>query len=297
MQREAPRSESLPPIKQPRALFGKQVGVPGSYWQGRMSAEEREMIYLCTIREFDALHRWEGGTSNGTKPPSRAWQLQEMGPSGAGSLEEGDASGEIFWMDHEDFVLYYYRTFPPAAATATVDSIECSNDEGEDGADDGEEDPAKAAGDDSTVGEADKAAPIYKFWNLESDSLIQLGKDSGKYLSKYVCTIVCENGVMCGASRSIRHKFGKYGINSNLHSHIASLAGQGCPNHQAALAELDETNSSKTRDAEGNVVKKMNFAEAFSHHVDATWMRAAGLISGVLVYAAYPMKPAALLYL
>ncbi|KAL1526248.1 hypothetical protein AB1Y20_014968 [Prymnesium parvum] len=109
--REAPRSESLPPIKKPSALFGKQIKVPGGFWQGRMSARERETLYsLCTVtREFDAVHPWgpaEGGAGS-TRPPSRAWQLQEMGPAGTGSLEAGDASGEIFWMEHDDFVVYY----------------------------------------------------------------------------------------------------------------------------------------------------------------------------------------------
>lgn len=282
--REAPLSESLPPIKKPSALFGLQLGVPGSYWQGRMSTDERNTIYLCTVREFDAVHRWsaEEGSGAVTRPPSRAWQLQEMGPTGSGSLEEGDASGEIFWMDHEDFVLYYYRTFPPAAhedearvEDGLTNEEECIAVDDEDGGDR----EAAAKGDDST-GEPDKAAPIYKFWKLESDTLIQLGKDAGLYLSKYSCKIVCEKGMQCGAPRTIRHKFGKYGINSNLHSHIGERAKQGCPSHIAALAELDETNASKGVDEDGNVVKKMNFAESFAHHVHATWLRAAGLATG-----------------
>ena len=32
------------------------------------------------------------------REPSNAFQLQEMGETGEGSQEPGDASGEIFWM-------------------------------------------------------------------------------------------------------------------------------------------------------------------------------------------------------
>lgn len=207
-----------------------------------------------------------------------------MGPTGTGSLEEGDASGEIFWMDHEDFVTYYYRTFPPAVP----EEVDIEEDDEE--ADDnllpgGDEERPKSrsqpqAGD-SSIGEADRAAPIYKFFKLESDTLIQLGRDTGMYMSKYTCNIACENGVICGAARTIKHKFGKYGINSNLHSHIGVMAKNGCPNHQAALIDLDDTNQAKGTDADGNTVKKMNFAEAFTHHIDATWMRSSGLVSGI----------------
>ena len=39
--------------------------------------------------------------------------MMEMGPEGTGSLEHGDASGEIFWMKApQPFLTYYYATFP-----------------------------------------------------------------------------------------------------------------------------------------------------------------------------------------
>ena len=45
-------------------------------------------------READPvrLHKFIDGTT------SQAFELQEMGAAGTGSLEHGDASGEIFWM-------------------------------------------------------------------------------------------------------------------------------------------------------------------------------------------------------
>ena len=50
-------------------------------------------MYKCIVRDFTIAHRI---TTNA--PPSKAFQLQEMGESGTGSLENGDASGEVFWM-------------------------------------------------------------------------------------------------------------------------------------------------------------------------------------------------------
>ena len=39
--------------------------------------------------------------------------MQEMGRTGTGSTEQGDSSGEIFWMPYPDpFLTYYYGTFP-----------------------------------------------------------------------------------------------------------------------------------------------------------------------------------------
>ena len=61
-------------LKKPTEHFGKQVGVPGAYWEGRMSAEERKTRFMCTTREFELIHKWEDGCA-----PSAAFQLQEMG--------------------------------------------------------------------------------------------------------------------------------------------------------------------------------------------------------------------------
>ena len=40
-------------LKKPTEHFGKQVGVPGAYWEGRMGAEERKTRFMCTMREFE----------------------------------------------------------------------------------------------------------------------------------------------------------------------------------------------------------------------------------------------------
>ena len=60
---------------------GRQIKVLGSYWKGRMSNEESNSLYLCTVREYHALHKWDAG---GT--PSQAMELQEMGVDGQGEV-------------------------------------------------------------------------------------------------------------------------------------------------------------------------------------------------------------------
>jgi hypothetical protein len=84
--------EQLPLIKKPLELVGDSINVPGAYWKGRMSAAEKEALYVCVVRDHSALHKFMDGTT------SEAFELQEMGEAGTGSLERGDASGEIFWM-------------------------------------------------------------------------------------------------------------------------------------------------------------------------------------------------------
>jgi len=54
-----------PGLKKPLEVIGKQIKVPGDYWErpsGGALVEESEISYLCTIVEFDALHAFPGGT-------------------------------------------------------------------------------------------------------------------------------------------------------------------------------------------------------------------------------------------
>ena len=88
-------ASALPVLKRPLDQVGKQILVPGAYWVGRVSREEKDLEYKCTVIEFDMLHKWDDG-----RPPSAAFQLQEMGVTGTGSLEPGDSSGELFWMTY-----------------------------------------------------------------------------------------------------------------------------------------------------------------------------------------------------
>ena len=84
--------EQLPLIKKPLELIGDHVNVPGAFWEGRMSAAEKETLYKCVVRDHSALHKFINGHT------SEAFEVQEMGAAGTGSLERGDASGDIFWI-------------------------------------------------------------------------------------------------------------------------------------------------------------------------------------------------------
>jgi len=77
----------MPDLKHPLSYVGRQVGIPGALWDGRQTAAERETVFRCTIREFSYAHLFSGGFV-----PEKAWQVQEMGVSGSGSLEVGDSS-------------------------------------------------------------------------------------------------------------------------------------------------------------------------------------------------------------
>ena len=51
----------------------RQIQVLGSYWTGRMSNEEANSLYKCTVREYHVLYKWDtGGTL------SQVMDLQEM---------------------------------------------------------------------------------------------------------------------------------------------------------------------------------------------------------------------------
>ena len=101
-------AHALPTLKKPMEAIGKQIDVPGSYWEGRQTADEKENLYKCTVRDFSLAHKFSP-----QQPPVAAVSLQEMGVDGTGSTELGDASGEIFWMQYvPTFLAYYYDTFP-----------------------------------------------------------------------------------------------------------------------------------------------------------------------------------------
>ena len=72
-------------------LIGTQaVKFLGSFWEGRMTAEEKATEYLCTVLDFQIAHRMQPGA-----PPTQAFQLQEMGTDGTGSLERSDRKHKV----------------------------------------------------------------------------------------------------------------------------------------------------------------------------------------------------------
>ena len=113
---------ALPLLKKPLEQIGKQINVPGSYWEGRMSADERSTLYKCSMRDFTQMHKFPG-----EQAPRAAFQLQEMGVAGTGSTEQGDSSGEVFWMPYSPtFLGFFYETFPqmlPQPSMKTVGTL------------------------------------------------------------------------------------------------------------------------------------------------------------------------------
>ena len=102
------QSPKYPLVKDKGSHYGKQIKVLGSHWDGRMSAEEKKTAYLCTVLDFDVMHKMPGKTT-----PEQEFKVQEMGEAGTGSLEKGDASGETFWIAYPmPYLEFYYKTFP-----------------------------------------------------------------------------------------------------------------------------------------------------------------------------------------
>jgi hypothetical protein len=76
-------------LKKQMDHLGKQINVPGSFWQGRMLPEECDKVYKCTIIDFSLSHKFAPDSS-----PRKSFKMQEMGIDGTGSHEESDlASG------------------------------------------------------------------------------------------------------------------------------------------------------------------------------------------------------------
>jgi hypothetical protein len=79
-------------------------------------------------------------------------------------------------------------------------------------------------------------------------------------------------GQICGKTRSLLHEVGKACSTSNLIAHLRDKAKNSDVAHQKALLDV-------TSQVDPNKPVKHNFAQAFPHHVDAMWMRAANIVS------------------
>jgi len=98
---------ALPLLKKPLEQIGKRARLVLRR-EGRMSADERSTLYKCSVRDFTQMHKFPG-----EQAPRAAFQLQEMGVAGTGSTEQGDSSGEVFWMPYSPtFLGFFYETFP-----------------------------------------------------------------------------------------------------------------------------------------------------------------------------------------
>jgi hypothetical protein len=84
-------------LQKPREMcVDRQIKVLGSYWKGHMSNEDVNSLYLYTVHNYHALHKWDSGGI-----PSQVMEIQEMGVDGQGSRETGgSASDLIFFMKY-----------------------------------------------------------------------------------------------------------------------------------------------------------------------------------------------------
>ena len=250
--------EQLPLLKKPLELVGTQIKVPGSYWQGRMSAAEKEALYVCSIRDFSALHTFPDESKG------QGFQLQEMGESGTGSLEHGDASGDIFWMQYPfPMLTYYYSTYPerkpqvvdmtasPAAAGGKQKAILLDDDKPDSPPDVHPDFPHLRL----------SRAPVMEYFGIKSDLLQEAGPKSGMFAAKFECLVVEADGRQCCKERTIYHKKCRAVSTTNLINHIRERAAV-CAIHKAALAKI-EASSTNFIEIDGETVSVYNFNESF----------------------------------
>ena len=106
-------------LKKPMEHLGKQLNVPGSFWQGHMSEDERDKIYKCTIIDFSLAQKVAPNSS-----PRMAFKVQEMGIDCTGSHENSDLASTMYWIGYPmPFLRFFYDTFPAvdgASAGAAV---------------------------------------------------------------------------------------------------------------------------------------------------------------------------------
>ena len=264
---------ALPLLKKPCEHFGKQVAIPGSFWQGRMSEDERKTKYLCTIRDFELIHKWDDG-----RPPTNAIQLQEMGEGGEGSLEHGDASGEIFWVPYPTpFLKFFYDTFPDMmpmpkgtddAAVQIVEGVK-KEDANAPKHDVHPDFPHVRLG----------TSEVYRCFAINSDTLVESGPRSGMFKASFECVITCQDGSACGSLVHIYHRRDRACSTTNLISHVKHSSDRA---HQEAAKKITENSSNTIILEDGAVVQKHNFAENFPHLVDLLWLRAAGLTQALM---------------
>jgi len=117
-------------LKKPMEHLGKLLNVPGSFWQGRMSEDERDKIYKCTIIDFSLAQKVAP-----TSSPRMAFKVQEMGIDGTGSHENSDLENTMYWIDYPmPFLRFFYDTFPAvdggSAGAAVVVEQECAGGNG-----------------------------------------------------------------------------------------------------------------------------------------------------------------------
>jgi hypothetical protein len=206
-------------LKKPLDHLGKQLNVEGSFWKGNMSAEERETVYKCTILDFSLAHKF---SPDGV--PRQAFHMQEMGVDGTGSLEKSNIESTKFWIEYPaPFLRVFYSTFPEDKETTQTNDAGVAG-HGVDASEQQSEAvrPADVHPDFPNVRLG--IAPVYKFWTLNSDALVEMGPKSGQFRAEFECIIEGSDGVLCGSKRSMFHPRKRPCSTTNLVKHIRNCA-------------------------------------------------------------------------
>ena len=77
-------------LKKPMKHLGKQLNVPGSFWQGSMSEDELDKIYKCTIVDFSLAQKVAPNSSS-----RMVFKVQEMGINCTGNHKNSDLTSTM----------------------------------------------------------------------------------------------------------------------------------------------------------------------------------------------------------
>jgi hypothetical protein len=242
--KQTPIRNILPTLHRPASAIGRQIKVPGSYWEGRMSEAEKQTMYTCNVLEFDAAHKFDN------LDRQAAFLVKEMGVDGRGSLEIVEA--EPFWVKYPSrFLEFFYAANPddlPEALRPEPEVTEgCSriSDVGD--------------GESETKKELVETATVRQFFSAPTTSA------STTYIDKNVMTWTCVIA-KCGyqVSRTVKGEKTPAPI-SNMIRHVRTCAMQ-CDAHAKALALIDAKSATRVQ-VGGEMVTVESFREAFPHHL------------------------------
>ena len=262
----------FPTLAKTSVAIGLYCLVPGPFWVGCPDVD-KDKKYKCIVTEFIAVHSFHGGRKGS------GFKCKEMGESGEGSLEPGVASGDEFVIGYPmPFLEYFYAANPdklPVAIRPKEIMAEADETDGGASAEGSGEQNDSSAGT-STKTDATRKPPVFDHLSPVTSCLNVSGPKRGQYTNKYKCAIPCAGGIPCGASITL-YGNGKSETSSNAFNHIRDRAEKGCPFHKAVIDKLDESNSKRVKNADGDFVPVHSFEEAFTHHVEYVWCRAAGI--------------------
>ena len=262
----------LPMLPKPGAACGKYADVLGKYWD-KCPAADKARIFKCIIVEFKAIHDFGGGVKGA------GMLMKEMGESGEGSLEPGIASGEEFIMPYPNPFLQYYWAANKDELSPDVRRKLYPSEETTIEADE-EEVPATEASTQARSKVKEEGAakhPCREYLDSVSSTLNTAGRARGTYTNKCICNIQVD-GHKCGSSVTLYCSGdGKAETTSNWWTHMRDMAEKkGCEAHKAVLSKFNASNPKLVQGKSGEYMKVMSFEEAFPHHVDFVWCRAAG---------------------